>query len=148
MTKSNATKAAQGTLRKERVKITPNYDILDSVPAPSFQLNEHGQSYFVNFCELLISNKTMTAAFIPIITRAARYYEIYQYANEKVKEQGAVQETNTGYTAKNGYFVTMTDAEDRINKIEALFGMNLYNLQKLNIPEPPKKDDLAELLSE
>jgi len=131
-------KFQRGTLQKCRIKDSLTYEPLNELPAPAFELNEKGRDYFNRFCTILLSNKTLTIADIPIITRASKYYEIFIEANEGVKEYGAVQTTKTGYTAKNGYFVTMTDAEKRITEIEALYGMNLTARIRINIPKAEK----------
>jgi P27 family predicted phage terminase small subunit len=133
-------KKKKGTIRKDRIATLLSYDPLVKIPKPAFTLNKDGRKYFNRFCQILLSNKTLTIADVPIITRAARYFEIFSEANENVLEKGAVQKTKTGYTAKNGYFVTMTDAEKRVTDIEALYGMNLSARMKINIPKPEKEN--------
>lgn len=141
---SNTEKEKRGTLRKSRIKETLSYLPLTKVPTPAFTLNKYGLDYFKRFCSILLSNKSLTIADIPIITRASKYYEIFIEADNGVKKYGAVQTTKTGYTAKNGYFVTMTDAEKRLTEIEALYGMNLTARIKINIPKEEKKNRAEE----
>ena len=143
--KSAKTKQLQGTVQKCRVKTPPSYEPLTSVPDPAFELNDDGMEYFTRFCQILLSNRTMTVAYVPIITRAARFYEIYKRADRKCQETGEVQVTASGYTAKTGHFVVMTDADDRITKIEAMFGMNLAALLKMDLPKTEKKNPLDNL---
>lgn len=138
-------KQREGTARKDRIKLTLNYDPLIIVPKPAFKLNGDGLDYFNDFCNILISKKILTIADVPIITRAARYYEIYKAADEGVQKEGAVQITATGYTAKNGYFVTFTDCEKRITEIESLYGMNFTARSKINLPKEEKKNPFDDL---
>ena len=145
MSKPDAVKEKAGTLQKCRVKNNPTYEPLTEIPAPSFDLNDFGMDYFAQFCNILLSNKTLTMADIPGITRNARMFELYKEADDGVRKDGAVQVTKTGYTAKTGYFVTMTDAMDRIEKFEALYGMNLASRLKMNLPKPAKKNAFEEI---
>ena len=138
-------KKIKKTARKDREIYSLSYDPISEVPEPAFDLNADGQKYFGRFCQILLSNKTLTIADIPIITRAAMYYEIFSDARDSVRINGATQITKTGYTAKNGYFVTMTDAEKRVTEIEALYGMNLTARTKINLPKPEKKNAFDEI---
>jgi P27 family predicted phage terminase small subunit len=138
-------KQIKGTLQKCRIKNKPAYEILTEVPMPGFKLDPNGLDYFVRFCQMLIDNKLMTAAYVPMITRAARWYEIYKEADGLVKEHGASQVTSTGYTQKSGYLTVMTDADDRVTKIEEKFGMSLITYMKLDIPKQDDDDELSEL---
>jgi len=138
-------KQKQGTLKKSREKAILTYDPLIKVPSPTFKLTTIGRSYFTRFCQILISNKTLTVADIPLITRTARWYEIYKQSDKDVAEHGAVQITSTGYTQKSGYLTVMTDAEDRIVKSENLYGMNLSARTKINLPKTEKKNPFDEI---
>jgi P27 family predicted phage terminase small subunit len=142
---STKTKQLKGTLQKCRIKNRPAYEILTDVPLPGFKLNENGLDYFVRFCQMLIDNKLMTQAYVPMITRAARYYELYKEADELVTAHGATQVTSTGYTQQSGYFSVMEKADDRLTKIEEKFGMSLITYMKLDIPKQDDDDELAEL---
>ncbi|MCX6252779.1 MAG: P27 family phage terminase small subunit [Bacteroidetes bacterium] len=137
---TNNEKLIKGTLQKCRVKENLSYDPLNEIPKPEFDLNADGKEYFESFCSILLSNRTLTDADIPIITRAARYYELYKEADKGIKVNGAVQITQSGYSAKTGHFVAMLDAEKRITEIEALYGMNLTARGKINIPKTEKKN--------
>ena len=136
--KPSSVKKIQGTLKISREKSELTYDPLTSIPAPAFKLSDEGLKYFERFCEILISNKTLTIADVPVISRAARWFEIYTEADINVRLHGASQVTSTGYTQKSGYFTVMADADDRVTKIEALYGMNLTARTKINIPKPDK----------
>lgn len=138
--KSNSIKKQQGTLKKSRIKSNPTYAPIDQVPDPAFKLSPAGQEYFRQFCSILLSNKTLTLAYVPIITRAARWYEIYVEADKGVQKDGAVQVTSTGYTQKSGYMTAMADADDRITKIEEKFGLNLAANLKMDIPKQEKEN--------
>ena len=146
--KTTEQKKIQGTLKKSREKSELNYEPLTSIPAPSFDLNVDGQTYFDQFCGILISNSTLTAADVPGITRAARWFELYKEADANVLARGSVQVTSTGYTQQTGYFTVMEKSEDRLIKFEALYGMNLTARTKINIPKPKEKnpfDDVMQL---
>ena len=143
--KTPEVKRLQGTLKISREKSELTYEPLTSVPAPSFNLTKPGQIYFDQFCEILISNKTLTVADVPIITRCARWFEIYKEADDLVMVHGASQVTTTGYTQKSGYFTVMADADDRVTKIEALYGMNLTARTKIGLPKQKKENPFDEI---
>ena len=139
---SLAEKKSKGTLQKCRIKHPPAYENLISIPDPAFELDINGKMYFDKFCQMLIDNKLLTAAYVPIISRAARYFEIYKDADDKVQSNGIVQiAEKSGWEQKSAYFTIMTDAEDRITKIEEKFGMTLLSMQKLDIKKPDKNAD-------
>lgn len=142
---SNAEKIKRGTNQRCRMTNELSYAPLTEVPAPSFALNAHGKTYFRNFCMILLSNQTLTAADIPGITRAARWFELYCEADEVVREKGPVQVTSTGYTQQTGYYTVMEKAEDRIIKFEGLYGMNLTSRTKINVPPAKKKNEFEEI---
>lgn len=142
---SNKDKEMKGTLRKCRIKNPPAYEKLTNIPDPSFKLNNEGLDYFTKFCQMLIDNKLMTAAYIPIITRASKYYETYKYAVGKVEGGALTQVAESGWEQKGVWWTVMTDAEDRITKIEEKFGMTLMTLQKIDLPKQDDKNPLLEL---
>jgi P27 family predicted phage terminase small subunit len=138
---SDEEKVKQGTIKKSRIKQELNYDPLGSIPAPAFKLNKDGVEFYERFCSILISNRTLTVADIPGITRAARWFEMYKDADKHILKEGPVQTTSTGYTQQTGWFTVMEKTEDRILKFEALYGMNLTARTKINLPKPEKKND-------
>ena len=142
MTRKKSEKIASGTLQKCRLKNNPTYAPIDFIPDPLRALNGNGMIYFKNFCQLLISNKTMTMAYVPIITRASRYYEIYCRMDDAVDKEGEIQiAEKTGWTQKSGYLTVLTDVEDRITKIEEKFGMNLHSNLKMDLPKGEEEPD-------
>jgi len=137
---SKKSKIARGTLQKCRAKEPLTYDSIDYVPDPAFPLGDVAHEYFRQFCNVLISNSTMTLAYVPIITRAARWFQVYMEADAEMMKHGAVQVTASGYTQKSGYMTTAADAEDRVTKIEEKFGMNLAANLKMDLPKNNKKN--------
>lgn len=138
-------KKKRGTLAKSRERDILSFDPLSAVPEPAFTLDEIGIQYFTRFCNILLSNKTLTIADIPIITRAAKWFVIFTIAEHEVTKVGSWQKTKTGYTQKTGAFTVMADADDRVMKIEALYGMNLTARTKINLPKTEKKNPFDEI---
>lgn len=138
-------KKLRGTAQRCRVAHEMTYEPIDSVPAPSFELTDTGMEYYNQFCEILMSRSALTMADIPIITRASRWYEIYKEADAEVRLNGATHVTQTGYTAQSGYYTVMEKTDDRIMKIETLYGMNLLSRQKINFKPTKTKNPIDEL---
>jgi P27 family predicted phage terminase small subunit len=144
--KTTDQKRIQGTLKKERIKKADAYMLLDEIPPPSFPLNKDGMSYFTDFCRILLDNKYLTEAYIPIITRSAYWHQIYMRSIREIEKKDIIQiASKSGWEQKSGWFTVMMDAEDRMAKIEEKFGMNLYSNMKLGLPKPKAKNPLDDL---
>lgn len=101
---------------------------------------EPDELQYFNLCaEVMISNNTLTSADIPSLTRASKMYGVYQQAMKDIEVHGCYQVTQSGYTAKNGYFQVLTDAEKMLSSFEKCQGLNLVSRSKLPPIEPPKK---------
>lgn len=143
--KSNEQKKVQGTLQKCRIKNPPTYQPLTTIPDPAFKVDPNGLQYFWDFCQVLLDNKLLNASYVPIITRAAYWFSIYHQAVSRVTKEGLTQTAKTGWEQKSAWFTVMSDAEDRITKIEEKFGMTLVSNLKLNIPKPEKENPFDDL---
>ena len=134
--KTKQQKIITGTFRQDRVKTGLTFEPLSEIPEPFEVLREHGAKYFRAVCECLISNKTLTAADIPAVTRAAQQYAMYCGAVDGIRKNGAYQETKSGYTAKNAYFQILQDCEKVLQGFERAYGLTLSSRLKFDLPEP------------
>jgi P27 family predicted phage terminase small subunit len=134
--KTKQQKIITGTFRKDRVKVGLTFAPLKEIPEPFEPLKEHGAKYFRAVCECLISNKTLTAADIPAVSRAAQQYAMYCCAVDGIRKHGAFQETKSGYTAKNAYFQILQDCEKVLQGFERAYGLTLSSRLKFDLPDP------------
>ena len=116
------------------------------MPTPPSDLTEIGVKYFNDCCESMISDRTLTSAYVPGIERAARWYEIFVTSQREVQEKGGYQVTKTGYTAKSAAFQILCDTEKILSAFERSNGLNLFGHSKL--PEAPPAEDLYDELDE
>ncbi len=135
-------KKAQGTLEKSREIDNPvTFDSLSDVPEIPVIVPNEGRDYFVFCCELLLSIRLLTAAFIPDITRAAIWYGYMVQAVNQMAEDKYYQETKTGYTAINSHLTTYEKAHKYLSDFENKYGFNLVSSQRLSMPDKKRESE-------
>jgi len=134
-------KKLRGTFDPSKVRKLATFDLLTEIPEPTQDLAPDELAYFRACCEAMISNHTLSGAYIPGISRAARMYGIYLQALKDIQVHGCYQTTQSGYTAKNGYFQVLTDAEKSLTAFERSNGLNLASFSKLPEQPAPKKSN-------
>ena len=117
-----------------------NYNPIRSIPEPLEDLKPNARYYYNYICQVLISNKSLTAADVPAITQAAILYGIFSDASAMITKEGYFQMTQSGYTAKNAHMQVMNDAYKSIKFFENLYGFNLASRGKINVSHT-KEDD-------
>jgi len=129
-------KINRGTYDPSKERQTLTFAPLKRMPNPTMDLNEIELQYFHNVCRAMLSNKTLTGADVPCITRACKMYSLYCRSLEDVNKFGAYQTTATGYTAKSGYFQVLIDTEKALQAFERSMGLNILSRSKLPTPAP------------
>lgn len=126
-------KQMAGTLQPCREKNLIDFEPVFEIPEPLSKLDQPGQEFFEYVCSLLISNKQLTTADLPAITRAAGIWEIFIQAKAACSKHGYYQETKTGYQAKNVHWQVLTDAEKILTGFEKSFGLTVLSRSKIDI---------------
>jgi phage terminase small subunit len=124
-------KKRRGTYERCKERKSLSFDALNQVPEPLMELSKVEQSYFDLCANAMIHERTLTGAFIPALTRAASTYGIYCQALEGIKQHGAYQVTQGGYSTKNGYSVVLNDCEKSLAAFERSMGLCLVSKSKL-----------------
>ena len=133
-------KMLSGTLQKCRMKNPVEYEPLKEIPDPLSKLDNPGKEFFEYVCSLLISNKQLTTADIPAITRAAGIWEIFMQAKSNCSKYGYFQETKSGYSAKNAHIQALVDCEKILTAFEKSYGLTLLSRSKIDISAIPMRD--------
>ncbi len=145
--KTNYQKKLSGTIQPCREKNPIDFEPVLEVPEPLSKLDKPGKEFFEYVCSLLISNKQLTTADLPAITRAAGIWEIFMQAKSACQEHGYYQETKSGYTAKNAHWQVLTDAEKILTGFEKSFGLTVLSRSKIDITPikayDPDDDDFS-----
>ena len=138
-------KKIRGTYRPSEIHQPVTHEPLTKIPEPMMNLSPDGMRYFTNCCETMLSGRTLTAAEIPAICRAAKLYESYLKAVEAVEIHGTWQTTATGFTTRTGCFQVMCDCEKGLASFERNLGLTTVSRSKLPpAPEPKKKNPFDE----
>lgn len=130
-------KKLSGTLQKCRMKNPVEYEPVKEIPEPLSKLDKPGSEFFEFVCSLLISNKQLSTADIPAITRAASVWGIFMEAKENCSKYGYFQETKSGYTAKNAHIQALVDCEKILTAFEKSYGLTLLSRSKIDISAIP-----------
>jgi len=139
-------KKIRGTFEASKIRTPLTFEPLTKIPEPMMKLGPIEMEYFQHCAEIMISNHTLTSADVPGLSRAANIYRIYRQAIEDINVHGCYQVTQSGYTAKNGYFQVLTDAEKHLTSFERSQGLNLVSRSKLPPPPPaPEKNPFDEI---
>lgn len=133
---SKSEKQRRGTYDPSKERQLYTFSPLTTIPAPTIELTPAELAYFNQCCEAMISSRTLTGAYIPGISRAAKMYGHYLMASEQVAVHGTIQTTQSGYTAKNGYFQVLCDCEKNLASFEKSMGLNIVSQSKLPPPSP------------
>lgn len=139
-------KIRRGTFESCKIRKTLSFAPLTTMPKPPDNLTDVGVKYFSDVCSSMISDRTLTSAYVPGIERAAKWYEIFVTSQREVEEKGGYQVTKTGYTAKSAAFQILCDTEKILSAFERSNGLNLFGHSKL--PEAPPKEDTYDELDE
>ena len=136
--KTNYQKRLAGTLQPCREKKLLDFEAFFEVTEPLSKLDKPGREFFEYVCSLLISNKQLTTADLPAITRAAGIWEIFIQAQLACQKNGYYQETKSGYTAKNAHWQVLTDAEKLLTGFEKSFGLTILSRSKIDLQPIPR----------
>lgn len=147
--KTRHQKMISGTYRPDREPSGMTFEPLQSVPAPFENLSQTSQRYYQNVCSCLLSNQTLTAADIPIVTRAAQIFGQWCDAMGDIEKNGTIQRTQSGYTAKTAAFTIAIDCDKQLTSFEKSYGLNLSARQKMDIPiQKDEVNPIDELLKD
>lgn len=134
-------KEAQGTLKKYRVNENPaTAEKLGAVPEIPVEVPENAYGYFTHCCEYLLFNNLLTSAIVVQVVRASQMYSQYAKCQEIVDSDGAIQKTESGYTAKTGAWTVMVEAHKLLLEFEREQGLTLASSQKISVPDKPTND--------
>lgn len=134
-----AEKKRRGTFDRSKIRTPLTFKPLTEIPEPMTELDPGERGYFDLCAEVMISNGTLTSADVPGMERAAKMWGIYQKALGEVKKLGCYQTTKNGYTAKNGPFQVLCEAEKLLTSWERSQGLTIVSRSKLPPPTPPQK---------
>lgn len=136
-TKPDHVKDAQGTLRPCRVNEHPlSYDALSRSPEPPKDLNEDGSRFYKYICDLMISKRLLTPAFLFDIERAAFWYEQFKVAQRDVNENGMFEVSEKSGWRQISPLVSVAEKATKfLNEFDGKYGLNLVSGQKIEIPE-------------
>ncbi|MFZ4521474.1 MAG: P27 family phage terminase small subunit [Bacteroidales bacterium] len=135
---TKAEKLIRGTFDPSKIRPVLTSNPLLAIPDPMTKLSSVEMEYYRLCAEIMISNHTLTSADIPGLTRAAAMFAIFEQAKQDIAIHGCYQTTQSGYTAKNGYFQVLCDAEKMLTSFERGQGLNLVSRSKLPPPPDPK----------
>ena len=139
---SDEIKKQMGTLNVTRAKDKKlSFTPLSGIPTPIQNLNAAARNYFEFICGILLSQGMLTAADIPYITRISRYCALHDEMEEKIVENGAVYESESGYSQISGYFSVSEKCHKHITEFESKYGFDPVSRQRIIAPKVSDKDD-------
>lgn len=139
-------KILAGTFQPCRDKVLVTTDPLTEIPDPDYELDPVELTYFTRCASLLIAAGTLTDGDVPGMTRASSWFGIWQNCLADIRQHGAWQTTNSGWSAKTAAFQAANDAEKNLTAWERSQGLNLTSRAKLPPPPEPKQVNPIDLL--
>ena len=139
--KPNHVKEAQGTLQKCRVNDHPlTFEPLSAVPMPVRELDAEGLRFFRIVCELMISKRLLTPAFLLDITQAAKNYSYLIKIEKALDEDDLFQVSESGWKQTHTGMKAYSDLQKSLNEFYNRYGLNLTASQKIEMPESNEKE--------
>ena len=140
--KAKHIKEAQGTLQPCRVNDSPaTGEPMSLLPAIPDGMEVEEEKYFIKCCEELLNLGLLTSQFIPSIEMAAFWWWEFVENRKKIRKEGSVQVTKTGYSQTTGYHSAMKDAYKNLVDFENRYGLNLVSAQKISVPGARRSND-------
>ena len=137
--KSDAEKAAAGTLRKDRMQPEPLDIKLDNIPAVPEQFSIHEAQFYNDECEFLLSVGALSYNRVKRVQVAAMWWHLYKISSISLRDEYLVKSERSGWEQISPE-VTLLEKSTR--------WLNAYYSDRDKIKAAPKKkkNELDELL--
>lgn len=143
--KTKAEKEMAGTLRPCREVDNPlTFAPINSVSTPDY-LDGYAVEFFEYYTKILAVVGILTPADIGEIEQAAISYDALRDAYDYIKEHGAVQTTESGYTQKNAHWQVLMDARKVLSEFYGKYGLNVISRERITMKPPEEPDDFDKI---
>jgi len=120
--KTLSTKAAEGTLRKDRTK-QQKTGLLLIVPAPTFKLEAQAETIFKRVAAALIAEEVFTALDVDTLTQYAFWFN--KFIEIKNADYPAINEFANGTNQQSGATNLLLKFDDKVQKYSNLLGLSI-----------------------
>lgn len=146
--KPTALKKLQGNPGKRSLPAgEPQPHVGSRTPSVPAWLDEEAKKIWQRYARTMWELRLLTEIDVEAFAALCESMALYQTAVEKIREEGAVQRSTSGYTQKSGWMTVRDSALSDMRSLWKEFGMTPSARAGMNLAPEEEEDDIATFLA-
>lgn len=144
-------KQLQGTYEANKDYPHLDYEVVNELPSPAFDLDERALEIWGSVCKDLKQVNILRSRYVYELTNYCKWCSIYEDALQNWEKEKTVAYTNkAGATNEvpSVWYKIMIDASEKVSELGRQFGFTAASASKINLKDQkPKRSALSERIA-